>query len=177
MSQRISGYPRQPDETYETPRWVSQTVANYLHGRCARLWDPANGPTSKLAQALRDEGFQVISTNHDFLKATLPDPQVKAIVTNPPYGSGGRLACAFITHALELVPVVAMLLRVDFDSGKTRTALFGGCPMFAGKIVLLDPITWFERPVCAGPSDNHAWFLWNSGHSGPPAISYARRPC
>jgi tRNA G10 N-methylase Trm11 len=63
---------------------------------------------------------------------------VDAIVTNPPYG---RLATPFIRHALSLdVPIVAMLLRVDFDSAKTRRDLFADCPYFAGKITLLDRI-------------------------------------
>jgi hypothetical protein len=177
MSQRVSGYPRQPDETYETPRWVSQVAAARLRGRCAYLWDPANGPGSKLAQALRAEGFHVVGTNDDFLlKDSLPDPRIEGIITNPPYGPNGRLARAFIAHALNLAPIVAMLLRVDFDSGKTRASLFGNCASFVGKIVLTDRITWFDR-AGAAPSDNHAWFLWDRQHRGPPTIRYARRPC
>jgi hypothetical protein len=178
MSQRVSNYPRRADECYETPAWVSQAAAPYLRGLCVHLWDPANGPGSKLANALRAEGFRVIATNDDFLqKSALPDAHIEAIITNPPYGTSGRLACAFIQHALTLVPVVAMLLRVDFDSGKTRTPLFGGCAAFAGKIVLLDRIAWFEREGAA-PSDNHAWFIWDKRrHQRLPTISYARRPC
>ena len=97
-------------------------------------------------------------------------------MTNPPYGDdrGGRLACAFIRHALSLrVRAVAMLLRVDFDSGKTRTDLFRDNPTFAGKITLLDRIKWFEGP--SQPSDNRAWFLWNRAHRGDPGIAYATR--
>jgi hypothetical protein len=74
------------------------------------------------------------------------------------------------------VPVVVMLLRVDFYSGKTRTNLFRGCKAFAGKIVLLDRITWFEREGAAGPSENHSWYILNKRHKGPPTIGYARRP-
>jgi hypothetical protein len=48
-----------------------------------------------------------------------------------------------------------MLLRVDFDSGKTRTPPFRDCPAFAEKVVLLDRIMWF--PGTVGPSMNHAW--------------------
>jgi hypothetical protein len=178
MSQRVSDYPRQANECYETPAWVSRVVAAYLRGRCAHLWDPANGPGSKLANALRKEGFYVIASNDDFLlKRALPDTRIEAIITNPPYGPGGRLACEFIQHALTFVPIVAMLLRVDFDSGKTRTTLFGECAAFAGKIILLDRIVWFEREPAA-PSDNHAWFIWDERRrKGPPTISYARRPC
>jgi hypothetical protein len=176
MSQRSSGYARQPLDEYETPPWVTLAVEPYLMKQCVHLWDPANGPQSKIARALRDRGFEVIATNDDFLtRDSPPSDRTQAIVTNPPYGSQGKLACQFINHALELVPIVAMLLRVDFDSARTRTSLFRDCEAFARKIVLLNSITWFEREGAAGPSDNHAWFIWNKRHHGPPAISYARR--
>jgi hypothetical protein len=172
MSQRYSGYARQPNDEYETPPWVTRCVVPYL--RCSYVWDPANGPSSKLAQALRREGFKVVATNDDFLsRDCLPHPRVDGIVTNPPYGPTGRVARQFIEHAIALAPSVALLLRVDFDSGKTRRPLFGDCKTFAKKVVLLDRIMWV--PGRSGPSDNHAWFLFNKKHRGPPTISYARR--
>src|SRR6516162_1069916 len=162
MSQRVSGYERVINEVYETPDWCTRIVAPYLHKHlCLTVWDPANGPGSKIATTLRLEGFSVYATNDDFLARKAAPERVLGIVTNPPYGTGGRLACKFIEHALELVPVVAMLLRVDFDSAKTRVHLFRDNPHFVHKIVLLGRITWFLRPGAAGPSDNHAWFLWN----------------
>jgi hypothetical protein len=111
-------------------------VVPYLRAHCLRPWDPANGPGSKIAQALREAGFDAIATRDNFLaRASLPDSRMDAIVTNPPYGYQGKLACQFIVHALELVPLAAMLLRIDFDSGKTRTNLFRDCPAFDRKIV------------------------------------------
>ena len=176
MSQRVSGYLRRPDDVYKTPPSVTRVVVPYLKKHCLHPWDPANGPKSKIAAARRDGGFRVTATNDDFLARTsLPYERIDAICTNPPYGVGGRLACQFIRHALELVPVVAMLLRVDFDSGKTRTDLLRDCAAFGHKIILLDRIVWFEREGAAGPSDNHAWYLFNKKRRGPPTISYARR--
>jgi hypothetical protein len=177
MSQRASGYRRQPDDVYETPAWVTQTVVPYLRRRSLHIWDPANGPSGKLARILCREGFRVVATVDDFLlKTSLPDPSIDAIVTNPPYGCGGRLACQFIGHALTLAPLVAMLLRVDFDSGKTRTSLFRDSKIFAHKIVLLDRIVWAPRKGAAGPSENHAWLIWNQRHHGAPTIGYASNP-
>jgi hypothetical protein len=176
MAQRISGYARQRDDEYETPVWVTQVIVPYLRQHCSHLWDPANGPASKIASVLRDQGFDATATNHNFLAQTsLPDDRIGGVCTNPPYGVGGRLACEFVVHALTLAPVVAMLLRIDFDSGKTRTHLFRDCTAFKRKIVLLDRIVWFEREGAAGPSENHAWYLWNRRHRGPPTISYAGR--
>lgn len=70
MSQRPSGYERQSDDVYETPAWVTQVVVPYLRKHCLRLWDPANGPASRIARALRDEGFRVTATNDNFLDRT-----------------------------------------------------------------------------------------------------------
>jgi hypothetical protein len=84
------------------------------------------------------------------------------------------LAVKFIEHGLELVPIVAMLLKVDFDSGRTpRQHLFRNCPAFVCKLTLLNRIEWF--PGDYGSSTNHAWFLWDQQHSGPPIISYAEK--
>ena len=53
------------------------------------------------------------------------------IITNPPYGSGGREAVRFIKHALTLVPRTLMLLRADFDSAVSRVHIFRDEPRFA----------------------------------------------
>jgi hypothetical protein len=174
MSQRNSGYPRQLRETYATPVWVVRAVAPFLP-RCnsAFIWDPA-GPGTAITDTLTAAGYNTALTSEDFLATTeRPHDRVKAIVCNPPWGTQGRLAVRFIEHAIELVPLVLMLLRIDFDSAKTRVHLFRDHPHFAGKIVLLDRITWFEREGALGPSENHCWAIWDRHHSGPPTIRYA----
>lgn len=176
MSQRASGYERRPDEDYPTPDWVAAAIAGYLRVRALHIWEPAAG-NGALADALVDRGFGVIPTTDNFLaRAVPPDSRIDAIVTNPPYGDDrrGGQACSFIRHALSFeVAIVAMLLRIDFDSAKSRVWLFRDNPRFAGKITLLHRIQWF--PGDSGPSDNHAWFLWDRAHRGPPWIEYAAR--
>jgi hypothetical protein len=156
---------------------LAATIAPYLRrAQVQTIWEPAGGVESSLAAALVAENFEVIGTDDDFLQRTQPPTHIDAIVTNPPYGDdrSGRLACAFIRHALSLdARIVATLLRVDFDSGRTRTDLFRDNPSFAGKITLLYRIQWFEGP--RQPSDNHAWFLWNRGYRGVPRLAYAAR--
>lgn len=181
MSQRASSYARRPGEDYATPPWVARVIASHLKRvrayRMTDIWEPAPGE-GRLASALEDEGFDVITTTGDFL-AIKEGPVVDAIVSNPPFGQQGRseLACDFIRHALSFyVRVVAMLLRIDFDSAKTRVDLFRDEPRFAGKIVLLDRIVWFE-PKIASPSENHAWFIWQaSPRRGEPWLRYAGKP-
>jgi hypothetical protein len=65
-----------------------------------------------------------------------------------------------------------MLLRTDFDHAKTRWPLFSDCPAFACKIVLTKRIRWIEGST-GSPSFNHAWFMWDWWHKGPPEIAYA----
>jgi hypothetical protein len=173
MSQRNSGYVRQRDEAYDTPPWPARALAPFLRQRGAtHLWDPAAG-AGNLVGTLREEGFRVAGTTDDFLARSSAQPGVDAIVTNPPFGFGGRLACRFIEHALELAPIVATLARIDFDSGRTRVHLFRDNPTFAQKVVLLHRIVWFEREGPAGPSENHCWLIWDRRHRGPPTIAYA----
>jgi hypothetical protein len=173
MAQRVSGYDRVADDRYETPEEITATIVPYLTKLALRIWEPAHSPNDKLGHALRVAGFRVTSTKGDFLQSRkLPDARIDAVVTNPPYGKSGKLAEAFIRHALDLqVSHVAFLLPVDFDSAITRALLFGECQEFAGKIVLLRRIKWF--PGDSGPSTNHAWFLWERPRRGLPALRYA----
>lgn len=126
--------------------------------------------------------FMVLATDVesgvDFLQTTeLPNAAIRGICTNPPYSH----AAEFCRHALKLTkPVsgyVAMLLRVDFDSAKTRSDLFADCPAWSKKIVLTKRIVWFVDPETgkpkASPSENHAWHLWDHSHVGSPTIGYA----
>jgi hypothetical protein len=178
MSRVTRDYPRQADEEYNTPAWVAGVIALWLKDQGVRhIWEPAAG-NGRFAQVLRAHQFSVSETGYDapkeisfFHLTELGD--CEAIVTNPPYGKRGELADAFIRHALELKPLIAaFLLRVDHDSGKTRRDMFRDCPTFAGKIVLLDRIVWFDKPG-AKPSENHAWFIWDRAHQMQrPWIAY-----
>lgn len=171
MSQRNSGYARKPDEAYDTPAWVADVIAPYLRDRGVQyVWEPAPGK-GQLVGALRELGYTVLVSQGDFF--TLQEkPKADALVTNPPFGRNGNTASAFIRTALATgVQIVALVLRIDYDSGISRTDIFRDCPHFAGKIVLLKRVKWFEGP--RNPSDNHAWFIWDKGKpKGEPRIWY-----
>ncbi len=66
--------------------------------------------------------------------------------------------------------LVGMLLRTDFDHAASRRALFE-CGAFAKKVVLRKRIRWFADST-GSPSFNHAWFIWDWQHQGPPTIGY-----
>ncbi len=171
MSQRDSGYERIERDLYETPEWV--TLALLPHLRPVKyVWEPAAGGL-KMVNALRGAGFEVLASDiaagEDFLKFKSAPP-CEALITNPPY----ELASEFIGHAVRLmIPdgLIAMLLRTDFDHARTRENLFGLSPRFAKKVVLTKRIKWFEESK-GSPSFNHAWFIWDWKHQGPPTLAY-----
>ena len=177
MSQRPSGYARRPDEQYETVEWpILALLAARQIPPGGRVWDPCDRGCGQLVATLRAQGLDAIGTRADFFTITTAPAGVTDLITNPPYGENGRgeLAVKFIEHALDLrIPRVAMLLRVDFDSALTRQHLFRRNPNFAGKVVLLNRIKWFEGP--SSPSDNHGWFVWNRAHVSAPTIQYITR--
>jgi hypothetical protein len=176
MSQRISGYVRQANDSYQTPSWVTDALVPHVRSLALHIWEPAAG-SGKMVDALSNAGFRVVATDIttgvDFLKCdALPSDAIQAVVTNPPFSD----AQEFIEHALDLTRpvggVVAMLARVDYDSAKTRRHLFGECPAFATRLVLTKRIKWFADSK-GSPSFNHCWFLWDWQHTGKPTIDYA----
>lgn len=133
-----------------------------------KVWEPACG-SGKIMAALSGM-FQVYGTDAtdgiDFLRQT--ECGHDAIITNPPY----NMAEDFIRHAVQLTEAdgfVAMLLRTDYDHAKTRRNLFES--PFAKKLVLTKRIRWIEGST-GSPSFNHAWFIWDWKHSGPPQLAY-----
>lgn len=184
MAQRISGYERKPRDLYETPEWVTRALISYIHPifDTLNVWEPACA-SGKMARELGAIYASDLVTTYgtpgvDFLKTDRLPERVNAIITNPPFN---REAEKFIRHGIELIrPIggfMAMLLPIDFDSGKTRRDMFGACPGFAAKLVLTSRIVWFDPPPGAknkGPSQNHAWFIWDYADTGQlgPAIAY-----
>lgn len=180
MSQRDSGYERKERDLYETPEWVTEALLPHLPSHVVDIWEPACA-SGKMSRVLGRCPRYVVATDiHDiesvavdFLKVSEPVAgDCDAIITNPPYD----LATEFIDKALDMMRqpagFVAMLLRTDFDHAKTRARLFAGHPAFAKKLVLTKRIKWFEDSR-GQPSFNHAWFIWDWQHSGPPTLAYA----
>jgi hypothetical protein len=174
MSQRDSGYERKERDLYETPEWVTDAVVPHLRPGIEAAWEPACG-SGKMVRALEKHIVHVkgtdIATGDDFFQQRYTPLNVEAIITNPPY----EMATEFITRSLALTQpedgLVAMLLRTDFDHAKTRQFLFGEHHAFAKKLVLTKRIKWFEDSR-GQPSFNHAWFIWDWKHQGPPTLAY-----
>jgi hypothetical protein len=176
MTVRGANYPRKPNDDYPTPPEVLDVLFSHVN-LGPTIFDPACGRLKRVMKAAECHGLHGTGSDiiygHDFLSNVY---HVAAdIVTNPPFGDRrGTLTLKFIEHALmvtkETRQRIAMLLPVDFDSGKTRIHVFNH-PAFALKLVLLDRIKWFNNK--AG-SLNHAWFVWDWHNDRPPIIRYAR---
>lgn len=171
MAQRVSGYARIDHDLYETPEWVTEALLPHLPAKM-NVWEPASA-SGKIAAVLMRAGHPVMLSDvrHGGNFLQLPNPgSCDAIITNPPF----NLAFDFINHSLALMKpmrgIVAMLLRIDYDSAKTRVTLFNR-PPFAKKIVLTRRIRWIVGST-GSPSENHSWYIWDWRHAGPPTIAY-----
>ena len=187
MVQRGSSeYPRLERDHYATPRAPVASLLNVVKFN-RRLCDPCcgNGCMMKVFEEFgyKSCGFDIMPWNAlpkgDFLNDPFrynandtwgapPD-----IVTNPPYGTQCRLALKFIERALSITSVwsgkVAMLLPVEFDSGKTRVHVLRDCTAYKHKVVLLDRVKWFNDE---SGSLNHAWFVWDWTNRNKPTLIY-----
>lgn len=193
MSQKAPGYERISGDRYFTPAWVTQALVSVERFPGLSI-DPACGGWHMVA-AMRAEGL--LCDGFDINPEPAPNGEVtglwatqdfltwdgrssfgtsyRNIVTNPPYGTQGRLAVKFIEHALKITQArngkVAMLLRVDFDSAHGRRPIFEEHPAFAAKYTLTKRVRWENiEQSDSGPSENHAWFVWDWSRQHPVAI-------
>lgn len=186
-----SNYARKENDLYQTEPWATEALLRHLPVAGFRIWEAAAG-NHLMADVLREHGADVVTSDiksydreHDFLfdflssaPATPPGRIPDAIITNPPYGKSNRDAVRFAERALSrCTGMVALLMTMKFDSGKTRVHLLRDNPRFAAKIVLIDRIQWF--PGDSGGTEDHAWFIWSpvgfpAGH--PRLIYEGRQP-
>jgi hypothetical protein len=144
-----------------------------------RIWEPACGPGA-IVQVLREAGHEVVASDlhdyncpdsriADFLLEPSAPPGVECILTNPPY----KLAEVFVARALELAPLVVMLLRLAFLESTRRTPILDGRKL-ARVHVFRDRLPIMHRRGWTGPrassSIAFAWFVWSRDHRGPATI-------
>lgn len=151
MAQRNSEYERISGDTYVTPAWVYGALFDVESFKDA--WDCAP-----------------VNADFDFL--ALRESLQGDIATNPPF----NLAEEFVRHALTLTKAdkgkVAMLLPMAWDTAKGRRDLFEQAP-FKAKYTLTRRIRWENlEQKKNGPSNNHAWFVWDWKHVGGPFMGW-----
>ena len=147
MAQRNSEYTRQPNDLYVTPRWVYEALYE-VEPWAREAWDCAP-----------------VDADFDFLTA-IPVRNVD-IASNPPFS----LAEQFCRRAIEVAERAALLLPYSFDAAKTRQDLFK--PPFKIRYNLTRRIRWENlEQKKAGPSQNHAWYVFDWSYSGPPMVGW-----
>lgn len=166
-------------DLYETP-----AVATLALLRVERLphwlWEPAAG-RGAMVRVLRAAGHHVLASDledygdpthfsgYDFLKEARAPNGCQGIVTNPPF----KLAEEFVAHALELAPLVIMLLRLAFMESARRTPILEGrglarIHVFRKRLPMMHRDQWAGRKANSGMA--FGWFVWDRAHIGPTTI-------
>jgi hypothetical protein len=154
-----------------------------------RLWECACGDGTGILDVLRAHGHEVIGSDlvdygrpdcfwrRDFLFERKVPNGCKGIITNPPF----KLTEEFVAHALELCPLVVMLLRLAFYEGGTgkqdkhelRRRVLDEIPparllVFRKRLPMMHREGWEGRKGNSGMA--FAWFVWDREHTGPTTI-------
>lgn len=170
---------RAEHDFYRTPTAATAALLK-VEQFSAEVWEPACGDGA-LGKVLFDHGYVVVATDlfdrgygapgYDFL--TQKSLLAPCIITNPPFG----LADEFALHALELgAKKVALFHRSAWLEGARRhKTLWGPHPparvwQFSKRQTLWrgdDP-----EPRSTGGAIPFSWYVWESQHSGPPALGW-----
>ena len=160
------------------------------------IWEPACGDGA-ISKQLEASGHQVLSTDlidrgygageHDFLspltftRITLEHPELKHVVTNPPYTYRPGIGDKFVGQALRLTKPrggkVAMLLNLGCLAHRTRTAKWRNDP--PARIHIMDDLTFYpngDRRQAGRFITEHryCWIVWDTGHAGPTQLTWLR---
>jgi hypothetical protein len=144
-----------------------------------RIWEPACGP-GNIVKVLRAAGHEVLASDlvdygdsthfyrRDFLLEPLPRG-CEAVVTNPPF----KLVEEFVAHAIEICPLVIMLLRWAFYESDRRSDILEGCGLarihcFRKRLPMMHRAGWDVRKANSGMA--FAWFVWDRSHTGPTTV-------
>jgi hypothetical protein len=167
------------NDFYATPACAVEALLR-VENLPLRLWDPCCG-SGTIVRVLRDSGREVIGSDlvergdptcfggRDFLLERKAPDGCRGIVANPPY----KLAEQFVAHALQLSPLVIMLLRLAFLESKRRTDILERAGL-ARVHVFRNRIPMMHRAGWDGPKASSAiafaWFVWDRDHDGPPTL-------
>ncbi len=167
------------DDLYETPDVAVHALLRQKEiGLPHRIWECAAGP-GRIVKVLRAAGHEVLGSDlvdygepthfsgRDFLMERACPPGTGAIVTNPPF----KLATEFAEHAVELCPLVVMLLRLAFLESKRRAALIDRLSrvyVFDRRLPMMHRAGWEGRKANSGMA--FAWMVWDRSHRGPTEL-------
>jgi hypothetical protein len=167
-------------DLYETPPVAVEALLR-VERIPHRIWEPACG-RGAIVNVLRAAGHEVIGSDlvdygrpdffsrRDFLLERKLPKGCEAIVTNPPY----KLVEEFVAHAIEICPLVIMLLRWAFYESDRRSDILEDCGLarihcFRNRLPMMHRAGWEGRKANSGMA--FAWFVWDRSHTGPTTIN------
>lgn len=162
------------DDLYETPPVAVHALLR-VETLPLHIWEPAAG-RGAIVNVLRSAGHKVIASDlvdygdpthfsrRDFLLEPFP-MGCEAIVTNPPF----KLAEQFVAHAIEICPIVVMLLRLAFLESDRRRSILENCGLarvhiFRKRLPMMHRDGWNGRKATSGMA--FAWFVWDRAYRG-----------
>jgi len=166
-------------DLYETPACATEAL---LRAEPVPLdvWEPAAG-RGAIVNVLRAVGHEVIASDiadygfpldfqRNFLTETEAPADVECILTNPPF----KWAEQFVAHALELCPVVIMLLRFAFLESERRSGILEGrglarVHLFRKRLPMMYRDGWNGPKASSAMA--FAWLVWRRDHTGPAIIN------
>lgn len=167
------------DDLYQTPP-EALTALLAVEELPVGVWEPACGPGA-IARALRSRGHVVYATDlvdyaspdqdasgWDFLLQAQMPIGAQAIITNPPY----KHAADFARKAIDLSPLVIMLLRLAFLEGVRRSDIIdkhlSRVHVFKNRLPMMHREGWTGKK--ASSAIPFAWFVWDASHIGPCVV-------
>ena len=170
---------KRKNDCYETPECATVALL-----QCEtiphKIIEPACGPGA-IVNVLRKAGHSVIA--HDLVDYGCPDskhgidflmeyvPQdADMMITNPPFKNGAD----FVRKGLALYPKVAILQRLAFLEGESRSDIIDGghlarVHVFRNRLPMMHRYGW-EGPSLDKNMAAYAWFIWDRDYSGPTVI-------
>jgi len=169
------------NDLYETPEAAVEALLR-VETLPHHIWEPACGPGA-IVRVLRRHGHTVWATDLvdygcpqsesrvDFLLEWQSRLDVEAIVTNPPF----KLAEPFVEHALTMVPLVIMLLRLAFLESERRSGILESgrlarVHVFRNRLPMMHRDNYRHAPRPISSAIPFAWFVWDRNHHGPAEL-------
>jgi hypothetical protein len=169
-------------DLYETPSVAVEALLR-VEKIPHRVWEPACG-RGAIVNVLRAQGHEVVASDiadyglpitppgyygRDFLLERKLPKGCECIVTNPPF----MIVERFVAHALDLAPLVVMLLRLAFLESERRCGILEGrglraVHVFRKRLPMMHRDQWAGRKANSGMA--FAWFIWDHNHTGPTVI-------
>lgn len=181
----MAKWARKPADLYPTPADCTYSLIPHIEDILpagSRILEPACAD-GQMSKALEEFGYLVDSYDLrpevaygtggvDFLDRDngVFEDEWDAVITNPPF----KAADLFIRRALELAPVVVMLLKAQYWNTANRKGLFRQTKPFRELNLTWRP-AFLEAERGKSPLMDCMWVVWRRGHDGLPTVDMIDR--